>query len=465
MKLWNGRFRSRLDPQALRFSSSLSVDKKLYREDIEGSLVHVAMLAKQKIISPRESGAIRKALKQIEREISSGKLVLNGKSSGRERFIAEDVHMAIEQRLMEKVGPIGGKLHTARSRNDQVALDERLYLRRTTRQILTLIRQLQKAFVAKATQYESVLMSGYTHLQRAQPILLAHHLLAYVSMFNRDHERFSDLLKRINLSPLGAGALAGTPFPINRKATAKALRFAGLVENSIDAVSDRDVLVEFIAHCSIVMMHLSRFAEELVLWSSSEWRFAEIGDAFTTGSSIMPQKKNPDMAELVRGKTGRVYGDLISLLTVMKGLPLAYNRDMQEDKEPLFDAAKTVIDSLSISSSMLKAVRFDANRFEHEVASDFLLATELADYLVRKGLPFRRAHAIIGGVVSECFRTKTSLIDLPLAEYRKHSKLFEQDLHVMLDPRASLARKRSEGSTSPKEVQKSIRSWTQKLSS
>ncbi len=280
MKLWRGRFRSPLNPHALKFSSSLSVDKELYREDIEGSLAHVAMLEEQRIILPHESSTIRKALKQIKREIALGKLIRNGKSSGRERFVAEDIHMAIEQRLMEKVGSIGGKLHTARSRNDQIALDERLYLRRTTRQVLTLIRQLQKAFVAKASQYKSVMMPGYTHLQRAQPILLAHHLLAYVSMLDRDYERFGDLLKRINLSPLGAAALAGTPFPINRRATAKALRFSGLVENSIDAVSDRDVLVEFIAHCSIVMMHLSRFAEELVLWSSREWRFVEIGDAF-----------------------------------------------------------------------------------------------------------------------------------------------------------------------------------------
>jgi argininosuccinate lyase len=463
MKLWSGRFRSRLDPHALKFSSSLDVDKRLFREDIEGSLAHVAMLAKQKIISSREAATIRNTLKQIEREIAVGKLALSGQSGRGQRFVAEDVHMAIEQRLIEKIGPIGGKLHTARSRNDQIALDERLYLRRTTQHILKLIRKLQKTFVAKASQYESVLMPGYTHLQRAQPILLAHHLLAYVSMLDRDYERFIDLLKRVNRSPLGAGALAGTPHPIDRKAVAGLLGFDGLVENSIDAVSDRDALIEFVGACSITMMHMSRFAEELVLWSSQEWRFAQIGDAFTTGSSIMPQKKNPDLAELVRGKTGRVYGDLIALLTIMKGLPLAYNRDMQEDKEPLFDAARTVTDSLSICSSMLKPVKFDAKRFEKELASDFLLATELADYLVRKGMPFRKAHSVVGDLVRFCVEKKASLAELPLTEYRKHSKLFENDVYMMLDPRASLSRKRSAGSTSPKEVQKAIRSWKKKL--
>ena len=465
MKIWSGRFPSRLDLQALKFSSSLAVDKQLYREDIEGSLAHAAMLAKQKIISPREARTIRKALREIEREIASGRLDLNGRSANGQRLVGEDIHMTIEQRLMEKVGLAGGKLHTARSRNDQVALDERLYLRRTIRSILKLIRQLQKTFLAKASRYESVLMPGYTHLQRAQPILLAHHLLAYVSMLDRDHERFIDLLKRVNRSPLGAGALAGTPHPIDRKSVARSLRFDGVIENSIDAVSDRDVLIEFIADCSIVMMHLSRFAEELVLWSSQEWRFAEIGDAFTTGSSIMPQKKNPDMAEIVRGKTGRVYGDLIALLTVMKGLPLAYNRDMQEDKEPLFDSARTVADSLAICSAMLKTVKFEGKRFESELASDSLLATELADYLVRKGMPFRKAHSVVGNIVRVCGDKKTSLAHLGLSEYRRHSKLFENDLYEMLDPRASLVRKRSAGSTSPKDVRKAIRKWTRKLRS
>ena len=463
MKIWNGRFRSRLDPQAVRFSSSLAVDKQLCREDIEGSLAHTAMLAKQKIISSREARTIRKALKEIEREVASGRLPLNGRRTNNGRFVADDIHMAIEQRLIEKIGMTGGKLHTARSRNDQIALDERLYLRRTVKNILTLIRQLQRAFVAKASQYESVLMPGYTHLQHAQPILLAHHLLAYVSMLDRDHGRFSNLLARVNRSPLGAGALAGTPHPIDRKAVARSLGFDGIIENSIDAVSDRDVLIEFIADCSIVMMHLSRFAEDLVLWCSQEWHFAQIGDAFTTGSSIMPQKKNPDMAELVRGKTGRVYGNLMALLTVMKGLPLAYNRDMQEDKEPLFDSARTVTDSLAISSAMLRTVHFGAKRFEGELAADSLLATELADYLVRKGMPFRKAHSLVADLVRVCGDKKISLADLALTDYRRHSKLFGNDLYGMLDPRESLHRKRSAGSTSPKEVRKAISSWKTKI--
>ena len=457
MKLWSGRFRTRLDPTALNFSSSLHVDGQLFREDIVGSLAHVAMLAKQKIISARDAAKIQRALRQIRRELESGKFRLSGVTNG--RFVAEDIHMAIEQRLIEKIGDAGGKLHTARSRNDQIALDERLYLRRTILDITKKIRRFQKSMVAKCAGYPDIIMPGYTHLQRAQPILLAHHLLAYVAMLDRDRERFEDCRKRVNRSPLGAGALAGTSFPIDRSQTARALGFDETLENSIDAVSDRDVQIEFIAACTLVMMHLSRLCEDLVLWSSQEWSFAEIGDAFTTGSSIMPQKKNPDMAELVRGKTGRVYGDLMSLLTVMKGLPLAYNRDMQEDKEPLFDAARTVVDSLSICALMIASVKFQKDRFEKEMASDFLLATELADYLVRKGLPFRRAHAIVGDVVRYCVDQHVSLHQLPLVEYGKRSSLFGRDIYAILSPRSSVSSKRSSGSTSPVEVRKAIRAW------
>ena len=461
MKLWSGRFRTRLDPAALKFSSSLEVDKRLFREDIEGSLAHVAMLAKQKIITARDALKIRRALQQIRRELETGKFPLVGSTNG--RFVAEDIHMAIEQRLMEKIGEVGGKLHTARSRNDQIALDERLYLRTAIRETTQGIRRLQKALVAKASKYQGVLMPGYTHLQRAQPILLAHHLLAYVAMLDRDSERFMDCLKRVNRSPLGAGALAGTSFPIDRRYVAKSLGFERTLDNSIDAVSDRDVQIEFIAACALVMMHLSRLCEDLVLWSSEEWNFAEIGDAFTTGSSIMPQKKNPDMAELVRGKTGRVYGDLMSLLTVMKGLPLSYNRDMQEDKEPLFDAADTVANSLSICTAMIGSTGFHRDRFEKEMTSDFLLATELADYLVRKGLPFRKAHAIVGDIVRECIDRKLSLHMFPLADYQKKSRLFGKDVYSILTPRSSISRKRSSGSTSPAEIRKAIRTWRAKL--
>ena len=461
MALWSGRFQKNLHPAALKFSTSLGIDKKLYKEDIEGSIAHVTMLGKRKIISSKDAAVITKALKSIQREIETGKLKFE--SDGKNRFVAEDVHMAIEHRLIQKVGERGGKLHTARSRNDQIALDERLYLRGTIQNIQKLICQLQKAFVEKAERYQSVVMPGYTHLQRAQPVLLAHHLLAYVGMLGRDHERFSDCLQRVSRSPLGAGALAGTSFPIDRQSVAKQLRLSGLVENSIDAVADRDVHIEFISACSITMMHLSRFAEEMVLWSSQEWDFADLGDAFTTGSSIMPQKKNPDMAELIRGKTGRVYGDLMSLLTVMKGLPLAYNRDMQEDKEPLFDAAATVADCVNIAVLMMKSITFNAKRFEEESQSDFLLATELADYLVRKGLPFRKAHSVVGSIVQTCLSKKLSLKELSLKEYQRHSTLFGKDLWKILDVRASLVLKQSEGSTSPKEVKKAIGVWKQRL--
>jgi len=453
MKLWKGRFRKPLDAEALAFSTSLGVDHRLYREDIEGSLAHVAMLAKQKIVTAREAALISRALRRIRREIQTG--VFNLEKAGKGgRFTAEDVHMAIEGRLIKKIGRTGGKLHTARSRNDQVALDERLYLVRMGGTIITALRALQRSLLSLAARNRNIVMPGYTHMQRAQPVLLAHHLLAYVSMFDRDHGRFTDCLERTSVSPLGAGALAGTSFPIHRKKVASTLGLGGIVENSIDAVSDRDGLIEFIAACSVTMMHLSRLAEELVLWSSQEWRFAEIGDEFTTGSSIMPQKKNPDMAELVRGKSGRVFGDLMALLTVMKGLPLAYNRDLQEDKEPLFDAADTTGQS----------IRINAERFLEEMAGDFLLATELADYLVRKGVPFREAHETVGIIVGECSRRGISLRELPLEEYRRRTKAFGKDLYAILDPRASVRMKKSSGSTSPQEVEKAIRSWKKRLS-
>ncbi len=462
MKKSDGRFRAPLDPIAFRFSASLDVDKRLYEEDIEGSLAHLRMLVKQRIISPREGARIRKALINIREEISKGKFLLDG-GIGDGRFAAEDVHMAIERRLIEKVGELGGKLHTARSRNDQIALDERLYLRTIIKKILTSLLQLQKVFCTRAETNIDVVMPGYTHLQRAQPILLAHQLVAYISMLERDRERFRDCLRRVNRSPLGAGALAGTSFPVDRKYVARTLGFDSVLENSIDAVCDRDVQIEFSAACAITMMHLSRISEDLILWSSEEWNFAEIGDEFTTGSSIMPQKKNPDMAELVRGKTGRVYGDLFTLLTVMKGLPLAYDRDMQEDKEPLFDAADTLCDSLEIFSGMFATVKFNTKRFEGE--SDYLLATELADYLVRKGMPFRKAHTVVGGVVRECLSKNILLKELPLSSYKKHSGLFDRDLWEILHMRASLRLKRSQGSTSPLEVRKALRSWTLKLRS
>jgi argininosuccinate lyase len=463
MSRWNGRFRRPLHPDALRFSTSLSVDRQLYSEDIDGSIAHVDMLSKQHILSRAEAQRIRRALQEIRLEISRGKLRFDPADGSDGRFVAEDIHMAIEKRLIQKIGDAGGKLHTGRSRNDQIALDERLYLRRSINGITGLIRKLQKALVAKAEQCVDVIMPGYTHLQQAQPVLLPHHLLAYISMLDRDHERFLDCLERVKRSPLGGGALAGTSFPIDRRFVAKKLQFDCVIENSIDAVSDRDVQIEFLSACAISMMHLSRFGEELVLWTSQEWRFAEIGDAFATGSSIMPQKKNPDMAELIRGKTGRTYGNLLSLLTVMKGLPLAYNRDMQEDKEPLFDSERTLADCLHISALMLKTVKFNKDRFSKDSTTDLLLATELADYLARKGLPFRKAHSVVGKIVQASVRRGISLKELPLKEYRRHSPLFANDLWKILDLRASLYHKMSSGSTSPKEVAKAIRYWRAKL--
>jgi len=458
-----GRFREPLDPHALRFSSSLAVDRRLVNEDIDGSIAHAGMLASREIITGAEARAIVRALRAIRREVEAGPpawLEIDGASG---RFAADDVHMAVERRLIAIAGPVGGKLHTARSRNDQVALDVRLFLRGRIDRVAVLLRAVQRALLGRAHAYSSVIMPGYTHLQRAQPVLLAHHLIAYIEMFERDRARFLDCRKRAVRSPLGAAAMAGTSFPIDRERVARTLGLDGIVRNSIDAVSDRDSLLEFIAAGAITMMHASRIAEELVLWTSREWRFASIGEQFTTGSSIMPQKKNPDMAELIRGKTGRVYGDLMALLTVMKGLPLAYNRDMQEDKEPLFDAADTVASSLDILARMLGTVTFDAERFEEELNGDQLLATEIADYLVRKGIPFREAHGIVGELVALCAEKGTSLGELPLGEYRKRSKAFRNDVAVLLHARTSLAMKRSAGSTSPAEVAKALKSWTKEL--
>ena len=463
MNSWKGRFRAPLDPRALRFSSSLGVDRRLYQEDIDGSLAHLEMLAKQKILSDGDARKLRRALLEIRKEIASGKMRLTVPEGVHDRFVAEDVHMAIENRLLEKVGERGGMLHTARSRNDQIALDERLYLRKVIQEIARRIVGVQRTLIAKAEEYGTIIMPGYTHLQRAQPVLLAHHLLAYVAMLDRDRERYLDCLKRAATSPLGAGALAGTSFPIDRHRVAQRLGLHGVVENSIDAVSDRDTLIEFISASAMTMMHLSRLGEELVLWSSQEWRFVEVGDAFSTGSSIMPQKKNPDMAELIRGKTGRVYGDLMALLTVMKGLPLAYNRDMQEDKEPLFDAADTVLDSLEIAAPMIRSLTFFRDRFDAELGTDFLLATELADYLVRHGLPFRQAHGIVGKLVALCVDRGLSLSQLPLNEYRRLSPLFGKDVGGLLDARVSVTRKRSAGSTAPQEVKRSLARWKKKL--
>jgi argininosuccinate lyase len=451
MTLWNSRFKKRLDNAALKFSSSIEVDGRLYNEDIDGSKAHVKMLMKQKIVSLAEGKKILIALEQIRKEISSGKIKYNWRD--------EDIHSLIENKLIKKIGEMGKKLHTARSRNDQAALDERLSMRKEIVQLISLTQKLQKIFLAKAKEYKNVIIPGYTHLQRAQPILFAHHLLAYVSMLERDIERLNDCLKRVNKSPLGAAALAGTTMNIDRKYTARILGMQGIIENSLDAVSDRDVMIELINICAIIMMHLSRFSEEIVLWNSQEFSFARIDDSFATGSSLMPQKKNPDIAELIRGKVGRVYGSLFGILTVMKSLPLAYNRDMQEDKTHLFEAVNTTKKCLELSSLLLRNTKFDKDRFENELNGDLILSTDLVDYLVKKDVPFRQAHNIVGRIVSDCVEGKKKLNELTISEYKKHSPKFEKDVYKILTARASVQNKKSTGSTSPDEVVKQIKYW------
>jgi argininosuccinate lyase len=455
MALWNSRFRKSLDKDALKFSSSINVDGKLFNEDIHGSKAHVKMLMKQKIVSAKDGTAILKALEEIRKEIADGKLKFEWQK--------EDIHSLIEERLVEKVGERGKRLHTARSRNDQVALDERLYMRKEIFQLIKFTRAFQKSLLKQAEKYKDTIISGYTHLQRAQPLLFAHHLIAYVSMLERDVERLNDCMKRVNRSPLGAAALAGTTLPIDRAYTAKLLGMDNVLENSLDAVSDRDVVIELINICAIVMMHLSRFSEEVVLWSSQEFAFAQIDDSYATGSSLMPQKKNPDIAELIRGKVGRVYGSLFGMLTIMKALPLAYNRDMQEDKVHLLEAIDTTKDCLHFASEMLKSIKFNKDRFEKELDGDLLLSTDLVDYLVRKQVPFRKAHHIVGEVVARCVEQNKKMDQLPIQEYKKVSTKFEADIYTLLTSRTSVMNKISQGSTSPKEVGKQIQAWKKKL--
>ena len=449
--LWGGRFSEPLDEFALKFSSSIEFDKLFYREDIAGSIAHVEMLSATRILSKSEARKIKSALKVIQKEIETGKFRITDEY--------EDIHSAIEQRLIEKIGPLGGKLHTARSRNDQVALDERLFLKNAISVMFRLITGLQRILLGKAEQLFDVIMPGYTHTQRAQPILLSHHLLAYIYMLDRDYARLQDCLKRVNKSPLGAAALAGTSFPIDRELVAKKLGFDGIIENSIDAVSDRDYIIEFVSCCSIIAMHLSRLAEELVLWTTKEFGFAEISDKYTTGSSIMPQKKNSDLAELIRGKTGTIYGSLVNILTTMKALPLAYNRDMQQDKQPMFEAFKITGECLLIMAQLFLHTCFNKQRLEEELRTDFLTATDMADYLVTKGVPFREAHRITGEIVKYCMSHKMFFGNLDLNTLREFSPKFDADIFEYILPKNSVQRKMSAGSTSPKEVKKQINYW------
>lgn len=447
-KLWAGRFREKTAKVVESFTESISFDSRLWRYDIEGSIAHAMMLGRQGIITKKEAEAIIKGLREIASEIESGKF--------RFREELEDIHMNIEYSLTERIGEVGKKLHTARSRNDQIALDIRLYTRSEIREIISLLRSTQIVLLEAAEKNINVIMPGYTHMQRAQPVLLSHHLLAYIHMLERDSERLRDCLKRVNVLPLGSCAMAGTSIPIDRRYVAELLGFDTVSENSIDSVSDRDILLEFLADDSILMMHLSRLAEELVLWSTEEFGFITISDAFTTGSSIMPQKKNPDVAELIRGKTGRVYGDLFSLLTIMKGLPLSYNRDMQEDKEPLFDAIDTVKAVLTVLREMIPAIKFNQDKM-YKASAGYTTATDIAEYLVKKGVPFRKAHEIAGKIVLSCIEKGKDLTGLTLREYRGFSTLIDKDIYSVLTPEGSIKGKISYGSTSKKEVMRQIR--------
>jgi len=454
-KAWSGRFTETTNRLVEEFTASIPYDWRLYPYDIAGSIVHAGMLARQRIITRKEADRITRGLEDILKEIVDGTFEFSTE--------LEDIHMNIENRLIEKIGPVGGKLHTARSRNDQVALDIRMYLRDEIAKIHELLAALQKVLVGLADRHRDVVLPGYTHLQRAQPVLFGHHLLAYYEMFQRDRGRLEDCFRRLNMMPLGAGALAGTVLPIDRKFVARELGFSGVCENSMDAVSDRDFAIEFVAACAQIMMHLSRLSEELVLWSTSEFGFITISDAFTTGSSIMPQKKNPDVAELTRGKTGRVYGSLTALLTLMKGLPLAYNRDMQEDKEPLFDAADTVSLSLSVFAEMLKSVSIHTEAMRRAAEDGFITATDLADYLVRKGMPFREAHEVVGRAVLRCLERHWGLGTMPLEEYQRLSPLIREDVYDAISVEASVTRRTSSGGTAPANLARRLQTLKKRL--
>ena len=448
-KPWDGRFSEPTDAAVEAFTSSIAVDKKLYQYDIDGSIAHCRMLAKCGIITVEEADALTGGLEKIRQEITSGNFVFSDR--------LEDIHMHIEDRLAAHVGNVSRKLHTGRSRNDQVALDIRLYLRDMSRKIIYGLVQLRKILVDMAETHMDVVMPGYTHLQRAQPVLFPHHLLAYYEMFTRDTQRFSDGFSRMNVMPLGAAALAGTTYPIDRAYTAQLLDFPKVCENSLDAVSDRDFLVEFLASASLCMIHFSRFSEELVMWSSSEFNFVTLSDAFSTGSSIMPQKKNPDVPELVRGKTGRVVGSLMAMLTLMKSLPLAYNRDMQEDKPPVFDAAETLSACIDIYIRMLPAITVNAEIMQNALSTGYLNATDMADYLVGKGMPFREAHGCVGRAVSYGLDNKKELHELTLDELRRFSDLIEEDIFPALTIARMIERRTSYGGTATENVRAAMK--------
>lgn len=447
-KMWAGRTSGNTSQIADDFNSSIQFDHKMFRQDIRGSMAHAAMLGAKGIITQEEAETLIDGLSGILSDLESGALAFD--------MTCEDIHMFVEQELTARLGDVGKKLHTARSRNDQVALDIRMYLRDEAEEIIALVRDVLFAIVDQAEENRAVIMPGYTHLQRAQPITFGHHMMAYAMMLLRDLDRLSDCKKRMNLSPIGCCALAGTTYDTDRHMEAEALGFDGIVRNSLDGVSDRDFCVELMSALSLLMMHLSRLSEELILWSSWEFKFVTLDDAYTTGSSIMPQKKNPDMAELIRGKTGRVYGDLMALLTTLKGLPLAYNKDMQEDKESVFDAVETVKMCLKVAAPMLATMKTHPDTMKAAAQGGFINATDLADYLVKKGLPFRSAYKISGQIVAKCIAEHQVLDTLPLAEYQAFSPLFEEDLYDEISLETCVAKRISEGGTSPESVDAQI---------
>ena len=449
MKLWKGRFSKAATSSADEFNASIEFDQRLYKEDIAGSIVHAKMLAKQGIISQEEAAKITDALAQIREDIEAGKIEFSIES--------EDIHMNIETILTERIGDTGKKLHTARSRNDQVAVDFRLYLKNETAEIDKLLAGLNEALLKLSKEHTDTVMPGYTHLQRAQPVTLAYHLLAYYQMISRDRERFADCLKRIDRLPLGSGALAGTTYDTDRDFLARELGFSQVLPNGMDAVADRYFAIEFVQCCAVPMMHLSRFCEELIMWSTVEFSFVEIDDAFSTGSSIMPQKKNPDMAELIRGKTARVYGDLMTLLALCKALPMAYNKDLQEDKLPAFDAVDTVKASVSIFTEMLLTMEVKRENMEHAAKYGYMNATDAADYLVAKGIPFRDCHEIIGRIVLYCIKKGIAIEEMSMDEFKSFSPKFEEDIYDKISVRSCIKAKKSKGSTSFASVMEQIK--------
>lgn len=454
MSLWGGRFKEQIHPVVKKFTYSIATDIKLLKQDIEGSIAHARMLGECGILQQEETRRIIKSLQQIQKDVENGKIDVSKQ---------EDIHMAVEEELIRREKQVGEKLHTARSRNDQIALDERLYLREKIHQICRLIQNFQRAVLEVAQAHKQAIIPGYTHLQYAQPIYLAHHLLAYFWMLERDKDRLKDGYKRVNKCPLGTGALAGTSLPIKREYVANSLGFSDITENSVDTVSDRDYIIEFLCACSILMMHLSRFCEDIILWSSPNFDFAEFEEGFATGSSLMPHKKNPDVVELIRGKTGKVYGALFSLLTTMKAIPLSYNRDMQEDKTPLFETVHLTEDCLTVFAQLIKNVKFNIPKMREKAEEGFFAAADLAEYLVEKGVPFRRAHQKVGRLVRWCQENKKNFADLTLSQYKKFCPSFEEDVKERINLEVCVNNKLSPGGTGKKSVDEQIKLAREKL--